>query len=323
MPKNTVVTACDRNYAWGVWLLAVSMRQHGMTEPLLVGTYDWPQEWLDDIQRIPGVNTIPLPTEDKRCVTCSKPIIMLAAETEFMTWVDCDGIFVGNCSARIIGEEGSLYLRPRVPSEVRELYHRERKPGDPPETIPPGILSIWQRDVGERQDSARQTSCSAALISAHRSQRPFLEKWRQQILKVLPTDVGVVNHDSLAYFQTDESVLNSLLCFAADAPPVTEKYRADKLDTGEYYIHFAYNPKPWQMWTKYALRFYAQTLDTVEYGVEANWLPQAKLPYTLQRRYQGLCRLLAPFAANVARAKKLRRKISSRLRRKGPACPAK
>ncbi|NLF93375.1 MAG: hypothetical protein GX564_05760 [Oligosphaeraceae bacterium] len=323
MAKNTVVTACDRNYAWGVWLLAVSMRQHGMTEPLLVGTYDWPQEWIDDIRRIPGVSTVPLPTEDKRCVTCSKPVIMLAAETEFVTWVDCDGIFAGNCSARIIGEEGSLYLRPRVPAEIRELYHRERMPGDPPESIPPGILSIWQRDVGERQDPVRQFSCSTGIICAHRSQRPFIEKWRQQILKVLPADVAVVHRDSIAYFQTDDSVLNSLLCFAAEAPPVTGKYLADRQDGAGHYIHFAFNPKPWQMWTGYALRFYAQVLTTVEYGAAAGWLPRAELPYTLQRRYQWLCRMLAPFAATVARTKKMRRKISSRLRRKSSSCPVK
>lgn len=126
----------------------------------------------------------------------------------------------------------------------------------------------------------------------------------------------MVHRNSIAYFQTDDSVLNSLLCFAEDAPPVTEKYLADRKDGSGHYIHFAYNPKPWQMWTKYALRFYEQTLATVEYGTEAGWLPQAKLPYTLQRRYQWLCRLLAPFAANVARAKKLRRKISTKMRRK-------
>lgn len=322
MSKNTVVTACDRNYAWGVWLLVVSMRQHGMTEPVLVGTYDWPQEWLEDIRRVPGVSTVALSTDDKRSVTCSKPVIMLKAETEFVTWVDCDGIFAGNCSDRIIGEAHCLYLRPRIPIEIIELYHRERSPGDPPDTIPPKILSIWQRDVGERQEPSRLFSCSAGIISAHRSQRAFIEKWRQQMLKVLPTDVAVVNSDSIAYFQTDDSVLNSLLCFAADAPPISEKYLADRTD-GSYYAHFAFNPKPWQMWTPYALRFYQQVLDTVEFGSSAGWLPRADLPYTLKRGNQLLCRLLAPLARNVMRGKKLRRRMAKFLSQKCTVCSSK
>lgn len=308
MSRNTVVTACDRGYAWGVWMLVVSMRQHGMTEPVLVGTYDWPREWLEDIQRLPGVTTVALPTDDKRCVTCSKPVIMLKAETEFVTWVDCDGIFAGNCSDRIVGETDHLYIRPRVPAESRDLYRREREPGDPPDTIPPKILEIWRRDVGEREEPARLYSCSACVISAHRGQRDFLEKWRQQMLKVLPDDVAVVNKNSVAYFQTDESVLNSLLCFAADAPPVTENYRANRVGES-YFIHFAFNPKPWQMWNPYALRFYDHALDTVEFGIKAGWLPRAELPYTLNRRNKGVCRLLAPMARNVTRFKKLRRKL--------------
>jgi len=94
---------------------------------------------------------------------------------------------------------------------------------------------------------------------------------------------------------------------------VTEKYLADRKDSGAYYIHFAFNPKPWQMRTRYALQFYPQVLETVAYGTTAGWLPRfAPLPYTLQRRYRWLCYLLAPLGANVARLKKLRRKISAR-----------
>lgn len=309
MKDNTVVTACDRGYAWGVWLLVVSMRQHGMDEPVLVGTYDWPQQWLEDIQRLPGVSTFAMSTEDKRNLTCSKPVIMLQAKTEIITWVDCDGIFSGNCRDRIFAENNQIYIRSRGSIETCDLYRRERSLGDPADTIPPKILDTWQHDVGEREEPLRLRSCSACLISVQRSQLGFIEKWHQQMLKVLPNDLlDVINKDSVAYLQTDESVINSLLCFAQDAPLVTENYRANRIEEG-CFLHFTYAPKPWQMWNHYAIRFYDHTIDAVEFGIKAGWLPQAKLPYTLKRKNKLLCQLLAPMAKNVVRFKKLRRKF--------------
>ncbi|MDD4181921.1 MAG: hypothetical protein PHE87_09840, partial [Victivallaceae bacterium] len=304
MNNNTVVTACNQAYAWGVWLLVVSMRQHGMDEPVLVGTYDWSKEWLEDIERLPGVSTAALSTEDKRNLNCSKPVIMMKAESEVITWVDCDGIFSGNCSDKIFAENNQIYIRSRGPTEMQGLYHLKRSPNDPPDTILPKILEVWQRDVGERKEPLRLRSCSTCLISVQSSQLGFIERWHQQMLKVLPDDLlDVVNKDSVAYLQTDESVLNSLLCFAEDAPLVTENYRADRLEEG-CFMHFTYGPKPWQMWNPYAIRFYDDTLDAVEFGIKSGWLPRAKLPYTLKRRNKLICQLLAPLARNVVRFKK-------------------
>lgn len=309
MKNNTVVTACDGAYAWGVWLLVSSMRQHGMDEPVLVGTYDWPQQWLEDIQRLPGVSTIALPIEDKRSLTCSKPVIMLKADNEFVTWVDCDAIFSGNCSDRIITQKGQIYVRTRSVAEMRNLYRHERSPGDPEDGIPGKILEVWRRDVGEREQPLRQRSSPAGLISLHCSQLGFIEKWRQQMQKVLPDFLpDVVNKDSVGYLQTDESVLNSLLCFAHDAPPVAENYSAD-LDWDSCYMHYSFGPKPWQMWNLYSIRFFDKTLDAVEFGIKSGWLPRAKLPYTLKRKNKFICKLLAPLARSVVRFKKLRRKL--------------
>lgn len=309
MNNNTVVTACNQAYAWGVWLLVVSMRQHGMDEPVLVGTYDWSKEWLEDIERLPGVSTAALPTEDKRNLTCSKPVIMMKAESEVITWVDCDGIFSGNCSDNIFAEDGQIYIRSRSATEMHDLYRHERSLGDQVDAIPSKILEVWQRDVGEREEPLRLRSCSACLISMRRSQLGFIERWHQQMLKVLPDDLlDVVDKDSVAYFQTDESVLNSLLCFAENAPMVTEDYRANRPEEG-CFMHFTYAPEPWQMWNQYSIRFFDHTLDAVEFGIKSGWLPRAKLPYTLKRRNKLICQLLAPLARNVVRFKKLRRKL--------------
>lgn len=311
MKNNTIVSASDMNYRWGVWLLVASIRKSGMDEPVLIGTYNWSEQWIEDICRFPGVKTVPLPGGDKRSVTCQKPEIMLKADSEFITWVDCDGIFTGNCSDRLSGRENEIYIRSRTPSEVVELYRRERSPGDNPEEIPPAVLDIWRRDVGNLNEPRRKRSCSAGIIGIHRSRLDFLRKWREQMMHALPPDVGVVNKGNIGYFQTDDSVLNSLLLFAADAPDITADYRADDL-TGPYYIHFAFNPKPWIMWNPTALRHYSRVQDTAEWAEAAGFQPREPRPYTLNRRRERLSRALAPFSRNIHRAKKLKRKLLGR-----------
>jgi hypothetical protein len=311
MKNNTIVSASDMNYRWGVWLLVASIRKANMDEPVLIGTYNWSKEWIEDIHKFPNVETVDLPAMDRRSVTCQKPEIMLRADNEFVTWVDCDGIFTGNCSDRLSGMGNEIYIRSRTPSEVVELYHRKRAPNDDPEEIPVAILDIWRRDVGELSEPRRKRSCSAGIICVHKSRLDFLGKWRAQMMKILPPGVDVVAKGNIGYFQTDDSILNSLLLFAADAPEITTDYRADDL-TGPHYIHFAFNPKPWIMWNPRALRHYSLALDIVEWAESAGYSPRAPRPYTLNRDKEWLARMLAPFSRNVNRFKKLKRKVLGR-----------
>lgn len=308
MKNNTIVAASDMNYRWGVWLLIASIRKAGMDEPILIGTFNWTDEWIEDICKFPDVKTVPLPGGDKRSVTCQKPEIMLKADSEFITWIDCDGILSGNCSDRLCGGENEIYLRSRTPSEVLNLYVKERTAGDNPEEVPAPILDIWRRDVGELEEPRRKYGCSAALIGIRASTKPFLQKWRDQMLKVLPSDVGVVAKRNIAYFQTDESVLNSLLLFAQDAPEVTAEYRVDNV-AEPHYIHFSFNPKPWLMWNPTAMPHYSRVQEVTEWAAAAGFLPREPRPYTLNRRWKWLSAALAPLAPNIHRAKKLKRKL--------------
>jgi len=131
MKNNTIVAASDMAYAWGVWLLIASIRKAGMDEPILIGTYGWNENWIKNICKFDNVKTIALPVEDKRCVTCTKPDIILKAETDFITWIDCDGILTGNMSELLFDPDTNvIYVRARVPAESRELYSNERKKAD-------------------------------------------------------------------------------------------------------------------------------------------------------------------------------------------------
>ena len=116
----TIVTACDEAYALGVWLLISSIRMNGMDEKILVGAYNWSPEWKSIITRFPNVTVSDLPIEDKRSVTCSKPEIMLRAQTDWVIWIDCDGFLTGNCSDAIRSGKDMVLVRPRAKSEVEE-----------------------------------------------------------------------------------------------------------------------------------------------------------------------------------------------------------
>ncbi|MDD3118666.1 MAG: hypothetical protein PHQ27_05780 [Victivallales bacterium] len=314
MKNNTIVTAGDAHYAWGVWLLIASIRKNGMDEPILVGTYHWPRQWIDDIKKFPGVETAELSLTDRRSVTCSKPEIILRAQTEYVTWLDCDGIFTGNCSDVIGSKPGEIYIRSRTAPEIEEIFRKQRRPGEEPGEIPAAVLDIWQRDVGEHLEPRRRRSCSAGIFTIHRDSLPFMRRWIEQMKKVLPADVMLVEDGSIAYFQTDDAVLNSLLLYAYDAPEISREYHAD--DTSRaFYAHFAFSPKPWIMWNSYSMRYYDQTMAIVAWAAAGGYLPTAGLPYSLRKECGWFFRRSTPGAKWYSRWLKLRRKCREWRRR--------
>ena len=113
-----------------------------------------------------------------------------------------------------------------------------------------------------------------------------------------------------AYYQTDESVLSSLLCFDVDAPRVSETYKFDGgTDKRRVYAHFGYNPKPWQMWNPYASRWREDTFKTVEWLVETKFVKSGDVPLPLRRKWWPFYRCIAPTAPWVWRAMKFKRKL--------------
>lgn len=305
--NSTVVTAGDARFAWGTLLLVASMRRNGMPHPVVVGETDWPEEMKRRVQALGNVRFMALP-RSRRCVTCQKPLVMGCGEveTDWVCWADSDGIFVGDCSEWLEGDN---------PDEITV-----RKYGPPPEDFTPENLAVWKRDVEAvcgvaLGESRYPTRVNAPFIVLHRKWRGFLGRWQRQIRAVLPDDVGIVMKRGSAYFQTDESVLGSLVCFDPDAPRVTEAYKADgRVDPSRYYAHFAYNPKPWQMWNARAMRWREDVWALADWLVERGIAEARDLPAPLRRGWWPLWRALVPAAPWVWRAKKLSRKIAGRFR---------
>lgn len=307
MKNNTVVTAGDINYLWGIFLLIASMRKNGMDEPVLVGAYRFTPEAAAMLEQLGNVRIHHLDSTS-RSLTCIKPAIMLLADTEYITWVDSDSFFTGNCSARLIPEHpGEIHIRKRSEQENPQAF-RNYTCGEDGHTIPATILDAWRSDVGERETPRNLQSCSACFLSVHKSARHFLKRWDEQMMKLLPAgNVGVVDRSLKFYHQLDESVLNSLLCFADCAPETAKTYRLDK-DINERYVHFIGSPKPWRGWTPYSIRHFKRYTDVVNYALAAGFIRPADVPFPLNSAHETVCRLAAPFIS-------LDTKIRNRLKR--------
>lgn len=305
--NSTVVTAGDAAYAWGTLLLVASMRRNGMPHPVVVGAMDWPETMKRRLLALGGTKIVELP-KSRQCVACQKPLLMGCdeVETDWVCWADADGAFIGDCSEWLAG------------GSPDEIVIRRYDPVPPDFT--PTNLETWRRDVerlcGRALPASRlATRVNSAFIVIHRRQREFLARWKRQIEGVLPADVGIVMQQGEAYFQTDESVLASLLAFDPDAPAVAEAYPADgRVDPARYYAHFAYNPKPWQMWNARAMRWRGDVWAVADWLVERGIVAARDLPLPLRRGWWPLWRALVPAAPWVWRAKKLSRKVGRTFR---------
>ena len=140
--KTTVVTAGDRAYAWGAYLLVASMRMNGMQHPVAVGAMGWTEKMKQRIAALGNVTVIDIPPS-RQCVACQKPTMMMcdAVKTDWVCWADADGMFVGNCSEWLVGDD------------IEEIVVRKCTP--PPPQLTPECLEIWRWDVEKHYGRAR------------------------------------------------------------------------------------------------------------------------------------------------------------------------
>ncbi len=307
MKNNTVVAACGGNYFWGALLLASSMRRNGMDEPLLVFQNGFTPVMRANLERLGDVRVVEAPFS-KRNMTCRKPEAMLLAQTEYITWADCDGFFVGNCSDKLtLPDPEAIHVRLRNMADNRKVFENAKlyAPGDERGPVPARILGQWQKDVGERSVPALSSCVTACFVGLHSKRRDFLERWRDQMAKVLPDEnVGVTGVERNAYYQLDESVLNSLLFFMENAPKPGE-FQLNK-DIQHCYRHLIGIPKPWQCWSPPTLRLYQEIMDTVAWTVEHIGI-DLPLPFAWKRQYAFWHRSLSFYAYSYRVRTKLRR----------------
>lgn len=296
--NNTVVTASDRNYIWGVYLLICSMRKNGMQEPVAVLGVGYTEE---DCRVLSSLGNVQIKNIEKntRNLNCVKPEAMFLAKTDYISWIDCDGFFIGNCS------ENLIYSDPDIIHIRKRSLEENRGP------CPEELLSVWQKDVGERLSPRFNTRCSSCALSLHKKQLPFVQRWDEQMKKVLPPIArGVVDKRLGAYHQTDKSVLNSLLCFAEEAPEVSEDYKLDKLDTGRFFVHCVGIPKPWVCWTPYAFRYFNEYTGLVDWAQREGLPLPGEIPPSLKSSLKMRNFLYSRFSVPLRKIRSLKNKLN-------------
>ncbi len=294
---NTICTAGDHNYLWGLFLLIASMRRFGMDEPVIVGTKGFTDRDRRVLEQFGGVRLVSL-DHAAHSLTCHKAEVMLAARTDFVTWADSDAMFKGNCSALLL------------PPDADEIRVRRRCAEEMPGAFPKGydlrrILPAWRKDVAAaagldaaalpgvtERFVASFRSCSACFLSVARSRERFLRTWHTLMMRLPKGNVGVVDKSLVAYHQLDESCLNACLAFLPDAPRVTETYGLDR-DPERIYLHFIGRPKPWEGWTPRSARHIEAVVSTVEWAVAEGLELPGDVPSSLRRNRLALHRAMA------------------------------
>ena len=292
MKNNTVVTIGDANFLWGLFMLIASMRKSGMDEPVLVGAYHFTPEVEEILKQLGDVTIYTLKNID-HSLTCYKPTVMSTVQTEYITWIDSDGFFAGNCSKRLPPlSPDEIHIRMRGPEENAQAFSGYRY-GEDGRSIPKAVLAAWKADVPDSREEPRfLRNCVASSFSIHRSFMPFFQKWHEQMMKVLPAgNVGVVDHSLKYYHMLDESVLNSVLCFAQGAPRISDTYRLDK-DRNEYFGHFGGILKPWIGWIPSSFRHFDAYTAVANWAIKQGYKLPGPLPYSLNPANKTLCRLL-------------------------------
>lgn len=304
-PTNTFIAAGDVNYLWGLYMLVASIRLNKMNDPIIIYAEAFSDKDAVVLEQFENVRLIRM-SKGMRSTACMKPAVMLEAKTDFVTWVDCDGYFHGNCEHLILPpDENSIHMRMRGKEEMLRVYNQE--------TIPENVVHCWRKDLNALDRPMQiETVGVSNYLSLSTKHTAFIRQWQMFMEQVLPKEnVGTINSQSIAYHMIDESALNALLALSDIRVPPTETFLLDK-DPEHIYIHFGSLPKPWMAWTKRAWTNYDSYVGLLDRAQEQGYaIPNNKRPLPLDRRYKVYYRLFTPFASLAFRIK---RRILRRLK---------
>jgi len=247
MKKITIVSACDRNFLWGAYLLAASAARFLPQTPVHILQTGFTDDDKSLLEQFPSVKVLSLPANDPRNVANRKSEALLSADTEFVAWLDADCMVIGDIAPYLIPKNGEFQIRMRAADENAWVWRNHYAPGERRGGLPKSVLEKWRADVGQRDQPLVDAACVTNCFVLHQRHLDFVRQWKSQIAKVIPpAHAGVVDNRNPAYFMTDESVMTSLLAFSSIAPTPGE-FALDR-DAKAHVAHFGANPKPWIQW---------------------------------------------------------------------------
>lgn len=287
----TIVSACDRNFLWGAYLLAASAARNIPGIPVHLLQTGFSGQEIALLSQFPNVQVLKLGDDDPRSVANRKSEALLSAETDYVAWLDADCFLIGDIRKYLIPTNGEFQIRLRDPRENAWVWRKHYAPGDIRGELPAAVVERWRADVGQLPSARLKTTCVTNAFVLHRRRLDFIREWKSQIAKVIPpVDAGPVDKSSPAYFMTDESVLTSLLAFSNAAPPIAD-IRLNR-DPAAHIAHFGANPKPWKRWRKGVWYCHRHVLELLDWSQAAGF-SAPPLPWSFRRGNRAQARLLA------------------------------
>ena len=307
--NNTIVTASDANYGWGVFLLIASARLNSMREPIIVYAQGYNDRQLAAIKQFDNVQVL-THIDGIDNVSLTKPDLILASKTEYATWVDCDGFFTDYCSDLLTPDTpDQIHVRSRSAKELALLKFAYSPSASL--KISPALLETWRKDVGEGNTPNIDTFVVPNFLSVNKKYFDFIRRWKSQMAIVLNQSVkGVLDENNTAYKMMDESVLNSLLFFMNDCPQVSKIFKLSE-NPQRRYLHMPLSPKPWIRWNKYNMRYFDRYISLVERVLDKGLELPAPLPYTLMRCNRTKCNILAQAMPFIEMPKRVVKKFKN------------
>lgn len=284
-PKNTVVTITDHNYLIVVYLLLLSLEYHRVRaniNVLCVALTDEEKEFLAQFSNVKLFDGDPT---NKRNPATRKAEAILTAESQgvdYVTLLDGDGLVTGDITPYLSPGEG-FSSRMKSPKEEEANFRPYYEPGETRGGIPRKVLKAWRADVGEASEPKICNTVTSGNLTVHKSCFNFMRKWHDQMMRVLPLeDPGMPYHfGNPAYPQMDESVLNSLLAFADDAPTLLPGML--NIDPRAHVAHLGpAKPRPWVLLRYEKLKYFRPIVDLENWAKEEGYRVPP-LPWTFRR----------------------------------------
>ncbi len=262
--NKTVVTACDSNYIWGAYILVASLCYFNVKSYKKVLGIILTEEEQELLNQFPDTQVVNSNRETDKSVCLMKPHAFFSAETDLIAWMDSDCIVTGDVTDFIEVEDDELQIRFRSFEENAGVYRNYYGKNDEPGLIPHKVLDTWRDDVNDYDDPQISTVCETNCFVIRKKNLDFIKLWKTQMEKVIvDNNLQVYDKNSVGYFMTDESALNSLMAYSSKALKVKE-YQFDK-DKSKLLVHFGLNPKPWIHWTRRGLLHYDLTMEILEW----------------------------------------------------------
>ena len=280
--NKTIVTACDSNYIWGAYILIASLSYFQVKSYKKVLGIILNKEEQELLTQFPDTEVINSNRETDRSVCLMKPHAIFSAETEIIAWMDSDCIVTGDVTDFLNVKDDEIQIRFRSFDENAGVYRNYYGKDDELGLIPGKVLNTWREDVNDLDAPQISTVCETNCFVVKKDSLDFIELWKEHMEKVIVDNkLQVYDKNSIGYFMTDESALNSLMAFSSKAPKIKE-YQFDK-DYNRLLVHFGLNPKPWIHWTKRGLLHYDLTMEIIEW-CKMNGYKTPPIPPSFEKR---------------------------------------